>query len=122
VNASRLPTQHPVRWNLRRWIDMADEAKAGADEREGQPVGPGLALYQYNGCGYCARVRMTADELGVEIELRDTLASSEHASAVLEATGRRTVPVLRIETGAGEVEWLPESADIVRYLRDRFGS
>jgi len=101
---------------------MADEARVGEDEREEEAKPAGLSLYQYNGCGYCARVRMTADELGVEIELRDTLASSEHASAVLEATGRRTVPVLRIETGDGDVEWLPESADIVRYLRDRFGS
>jgi glutaredoxin 2 len=40
----------------------------------------------------------------------------------VEATGRRTVPVLRIEHDDGRVEWMPESADIVDYLRERFRS
>lgn len=79
-----------------------------------------LSLYQFNGCGYCARVRHAAEDLGIELELRDTLANREYADDVVEATGRRTVPVLRIEHEGGEVEWMPESSDIVRYLRDRF--
>jgi glutaredoxin 2 len=83
-------------------------------------VGPGLALYQFDSCPFCARVRRAADDLGIELELRDTLADPDNARAVVEATGRRTVPVLRIEGDEGDVEWLPESADIVRYLRDRF--
>ena len=60
---------------------------------------PGLALYQYVGCIYCARVRVRQwTALGVEIELRDTRRNSEFAEDVLTATGRPTVPVLRIET------------------------
>jgi len=31
------------------------------------------------------------------------------------------VPVLRIEEPDGSVSWLPESADIVAYLVQRFG-
>ena len=81
----------------------------------------GLALYQYAGCPFCLRVRMALDELGVEIELRDTLVDPEHERALVEATGRRTVPVLRIEEEDGDVRWMPESADIVAYLRERFG-
>ena len=34
---------------------------------------PSLALYKYDLCGYCRRVLRVIDELGVEIELRDTL-------------------------------------------------
>ena len=40
---------------------------------------------------------------------------------IAAALGRGTVPVLRIEGDDGEVEWLPESAEIVRYLEAHFG-
>ena len=80
----------------------------------------GLSLYQFDACPFCARVRHAADDLGIDIELRDTLACRDFAAEVVENTGRRTVPVLRIEHEDGKVEWMPESADIVRYLQDRF--
>lgn len=81
----------------------------------------GLSLYQYDSCPYCARVRSVLDRLGLEIELRDVLMEPEHSRDLIEATGRRTVPVLRIETAEGEVSWMPESAEIIRYLQERFG-
>jgi len=82
----------------------------------------GLALYQYAGCPFCARVCNALARLGLEIELRDTLASPEYARELVEATGRRTVPVLRVEEEGRSVRWMPESVDIVAYLEDRFGS
>lgn len=82
----------------------------------------GLSLYQFQSCPFCARVRNAADQLGIDLELRDTLANRDFAREVVEATGRRTVPVLRIEHDDGRVEWMPESADIVDYLRERFRS
>ena len=81
----------------------------------------GLSLYQYDSCPYCARVRSVLDRLGLEIELRDVLMEPEHSRDLIEATGRRTVPVLRIETAEGEVSWMPESAEIIRYVQERFG-
>lgn len=81
----------------------------------------GLALYQYRGCPFCSRVERTAASLGLELELRDTLASREHALELVGATGRRTVPVLRICDPDGGVRWLPESADIIAYLQEHFG-
>jgi len=89
-------------------------------EGDSRPV-EGLALYQYTGCPFCMRVRMAVDELGIDLELRDTLVDSESAQELLAATGRRTVPVLRIEEPDGSVRWMPESADIVAYLEERFG-
>ena len=80
-----------------------------------------LSLYQYDACPYCARVRSALDRLNVSIEIRDTLEDPSRLAELIEATGRRTVPVLRIEAVGGEVTWLPESADIVRYLEERFG-
>ena len=80
----------------------------------------GLSLYHFETCPFCHRVRRAAQRLGVEVELRDIFESSEHLQALTQATGRRTVPVLRIEEG-DEVRWLPESADIIAYLEERFG-
>ena len=81
----------------------------------------GLALYQYAGCPFCARVCNTLARLGLEIELRDILLSPDYARELVQATGRRTVPVLRIEEEGRRVRWMPESADIVAYLEERFG-
>jgi glutaredoxin 2 len=79
-----------------------------------------LSLYHYDSCPYCARVRRVIAELGVEVELRDIEEDAGHLRALVEARGRRTVPVLRIRHAEGD-EWMPESADIIRYLRERFG-
>ena len=88
---------------------------------EEMPVRPeGLSLYHYEGCPYCTRVRIAAGELGVEIELRDIYAETEHREELAQAMGRLTVPVLRVEHPEGEVRWMPESRDIVRYLHERF--
>lgn len=81
-----------------------------------------LALYHYDACPYCARVREAIAELGVEVELRDVLETPEHRRELVRARGRGTVPVLRIEDEDG-VRWTAESRDIVRWLwrtyRDR---
>ena len=49
------------------------------------------------------------------------MQDSEHRGSLMEAMGRGTVPVLRIDHEDGRVEWLPESDDIVRYLAEKFG-
>lgn len=85
-----------------------------------QPADERLALYHFEGCPYCTRVRNVLRELDLEVELRDTLYDGDHAAELARATGRQTVPVLRIEQPDGSVRWLPESADIIAYLRNRF--
>ena len=79
---------------------------------------PGLSIYGYPQCGFCARVLRAVDSLGLEIEFRDTMQSPDYQRELIKATGRTTVPVLRIESGVGDVEWMPESADIIDYLED----
>jgi glutathione S-transferase len=82
-----------------------------------------LALYHYEGCMYCARVRKTMRALALDIELRDILANPTHRAALLAGGGSTTVPCLRIGTEAGGHDrWLYESADIIRFLEDRFGA
>ncbi len=76
-----------------------------------------LALYQSPSCFYCQRVRAAIDELGVVVELRDIRQQRDYYEELIQATGRQTVPVLRIEATDGSVAWMPESADIIRYLQ-----
>lgn len=95
------------------------EEEDARPSREGQEAG--LSLYGYPQCPYCQRVLKTIDSLGLDIELCNTKAEPDYRQALLDVRGRGTVPVLRIEHEGGEVEWLPESADIVRYLEKRFG-
>jgi glutathione S-transferase len=81
-----------------------------------------LALYFFEGCPFCSRVLTAATRLGVDLELRDIFSDPGLRRELLRATGRQTVPVLRIEDASGRVRWMPESADIVTYLEERFGS
>jgi len=81
----------------------------------------GLALYHYVGCGFCAYVQSAARGLGVELELLDIHADPQHAADLQAATGRTTVPVLRITEPGGDARFLPESADIVAYLEQIVG-
>lgn len=80
---------------------------------------PDLSLYQFHSCPFCARVRHTLDSLDLQIEYRDIHQDDAHHDALVAARGRATVPVLRIAGPDGDT-WMPESADIVDYLRKRF--
>jgi len=91
-------------------------------EASEQGTAGGLSLYGYPQCPFCARVLGMIEQLEIEIPLRDTMREPDHRSVLLDAMGRGTVPVLRIEDEAGEVTWLPESADIIRYLIKRFAA
>lgn len=81
----------------------------------------GLSLYGFPSCPYCRRVMSLIDSLGLEIPLRNTMSERSYQGEVVNALGRGTVPVLRIEKESGDVQWLPESADIIEYLEERFG-
>jgi len=80
-----------------------------------------LMLYHDDLCGYCWRVRGVIDELGVNVELRDT-SNRDYARELIDARGRGTVPVLRRVAPGGESDWMPESSDIIAYLRETYGA
>ena len=79
-----------------------------------------LSLYLFEGCPWCERVRVAVKDLGLEVEERNIRRDATHAEALHKAMGRGTVPVLRIDDG-DESRWMPESADIVRFLYDTYG-
>lgn len=94
---------------------MADGTENDATKTEG------LSLYGFPSCPYCRRVLGVIDALGLEIPLRNTMSDRAFHEEIVSALGRGTVPVLRIENKTGGVQYLPESADIMEYLEERFG-
>lgn len=82
----------------------------------------GLALYHTPFCPFCIRVRRALRRLDLPLTLRDVSEDPEHAQALVEGGGQMQVPCLRIGGEAGADRWLYESADIIRYLEERFGT
>ena len=81
-----------------------------------QSEGPRLSLYHRNFCFFCSRVISVIRDLNMEVEDRNIWQDEDALHELQQATGRTTVPVLRIESAEGEITWMPESADIVQYL------
>jgi len=78
---------------------------------------PKLALYISPLCGFCHYVLSAIQDLGLDVEIRNVAADRQHLEDLFRARQRTTVPVLRIVTDEDE-QWMPESRDIVAYLRD----
>jgi glutaredoxin len=86
-----------------------------------EPKTDRLALYHFDGCPFCIRVRGVIGELGLDVEMRNIYEDKTRREELREARGRTTVPVLRITSGDGQDRWMPESADIIRYLQVTYG-
>ena len=78
-----------------------------------------LALYQFNACPFCVKVRRAIHTFNLKIELRDAKNNPQFRQELEQQSGRIKVPCLRIEEG-GEVRWMYESNDIIAYLQERF--
>ncbi|NLQ17843.1 glutaredoxin [Marinomonas sp. M1K-6] len=78
-----------------------------------------LSLYQFFACPFCIKTRRAMYKLNLPIETRSASEGSPHRDVLLQGGGKVKVPCLRIEK-EGNVEWLYESSDIIRYLETRF--
>jgi len=78
-----------------------------------------LALYHMPLCTYCHRVRRTLWWLNLPLELRNA-DEARWGEELRRQGGKLQVPCLRIRH-EDRVEWLYESADIIDYLKRRFG-
>jgi len=108
--------EHQARSPDSDWSEFyADELleRCAVSETPGQDK---LILYHFNGCPFCSMVRANIERLGVDVELRDIFEDAQYRDELIEARGRPTVPVLRINSPNGDERWLPESQDIVQYL------
>jgi len=84
------------------------------------PAKPPLALFHYYGCPFCTMVDRVVEQLGLEVERHDIFQDSSAREQLIDATGRQTVPVLKIGDGA-DAKWMPESRDIMRWLQQEYG-
>lgn len=78
-----------------------------------------LELYQFEACPFCVLVRETLDELGLDYVVRTVPPDHSLRHRVQEISGQIYVPVL-VDLERGVV--LPESRDIVAYLRKHYGN
>jgi glutaredoxin len=79
-----------------------------------------LALYQFQTCPFCIKVRQEMRRLSLTVELRDAQSDGPHRAALLAGGGKAMVPCLAIRDEQGGTRWMYESGDIIAYLRQRF--
>ena len=79
-----------------------------------------LALYQFNTCPFCIKVRQEMRRLSLPIEKRDAQHNAANREELLQSSGATKVPCLKITDANGETRWLQDSKAIVVYLRERF--
>lgn len=79
-----------------------------------------LALYHFDGCMYCWAVKRQMKRLNIDFELRNIHKSDTHLKALVTNGGKQTVPCLLINKEQKKPQWMYESADIIRYLRDNY--
>lgn len=88
--------------------------RSEAEQMQAQAKTKGLALYQRYACPFCVKTRRAIHRLNVDVEIRD-IKNPIYREELIAQGGRVMVPCLRIEK-SGDVKWLYESNDIIRYL------
>jgi glutaredoxin len=79
-----------------------------------------LALYHFKTCPFCIKVRHEMARLSLPIELRDAQHDSGHRADLEQGGGKIQTPCLKITDSQGNVQWMYESGDIIKYLQQRF--
>ncbi|MEZ4316090.1 MAG: glutaredoxin [Myxococcota bacterium] len=70
-----------------------------------------LVLYKYDTCPYCRRVLRAIEQLELDVEMADIHRDRANRDALIQKTGRSTVPCLFIDG-----QPLFESLDIIAWL------
>jgi len=96
-------------------IQRAADAQQKVDEESKK-----LALYQFNTCPFCIKVRREITRLSLNIEKYDALNDQTARAELAQNGGQIKVPCLRITDASGKHTWMYESGDIITYLRERF--
>lgn len=79
-----------------------------------------LALYHFKTCPFCIKVRHEMARLSLQIELRDAQHDPEHRAGLLNGGGKIQTPCLQVTDPLGNIQWIYESKDIIKYLQQRF--
>ncbi len=76
-----------------------------------------LKLYIKNTCPFCHRVMQMADNMGIELEIRDVSENEEFLEELLSIGKKKQVPFL---VDDDKNTSMYESSDIIDYLRDNY--
>ncbi len=95
-------------------------SRSAEDQAAADSACKDLALYQFQACPFCVKVRKEIARLGLNIELRDARNDPGHRAELEKGGGRIKVPCLRVTHSDGRQEWLYESEEINQWLRERF--
>jgi glutaredoxin len=110
----------PVMLLKERLTQPAGVQRAPAEQTAIDQQCQSLALYQFNTCPFCIKVRQEMRRLSLPIEKCDAQHNSAHRTALLQGSGATQVPCLKITEANGQTRWLQDSGAIVAYLRERF--
>lgn len=100
-----------------RSVKRAPEQQAAIDAQTAE-----LALYQYEACPFCVKVRRAMKRQALSIETRDVKRSDTAREELLAGGGLLKVPCLRIPNENGDTQWLYESGEIISYLEQQFSA
>lgn len=78
----------------------------------------GHALYQFEACPFCVKVRRFLRGAGISLPVCDAKQEA-YRKELLAGGGKVQVPCLRIEKEGGAVRWLYESDEIISYLKEK---
>jgi len=96
-------------------IERSEQEQNDMDQRT-----KNLALYQFNTCPFCIKVRRQIKRQSLNIQLLDAQYNQQHRAELLNDGGEIKVPCLKMTSDSGDVSWLYESNDVIRYLQDEF--
>ncbi|MCW8944521.1 MAG: glutathione S-transferase N-terminal domain-containing protein [Sedimenticola sp.] len=116
-----------IRWILGRLILLIDALTSPkgvtrpADEQSKLDKQTArLALYQFKACPFCVKVRRFLKQHSLTIETRDAKGNPLFRDELLKGGGEIKVPCLRIEDEQGEIKWMYESTEIMKYLEQQY--
>ena len=79
-----------------------------------------LALYHFSSCPFCIKVRREIARLSLPIQLREAQHDAKNQNDLLQGGGKVQTPCLQIVDQQGNIQWMYESNDIIKYLQQRF--
>jgi glutaredoxin 2 len=79
----------------------------------------GHQLYYFSTCPYCIFVRLALWWLDLKIPLKDIMFNPANNTDLIAGGGKSQVPCLHIVSENGNVRWMYESIDIIRYLKSK---
>ncbi len=96
-------------------------ARAPAEQAKVDAACKDLALYQYQTCPFCIKVRQEMHRLALpHIQRIDAQQPGAARTELTQRGGQAKVPCLKITQPNGDTRWLYDSEKIISYLRVRF--